>query len=115
MQRSCVQMAFVFAVVIALPHRAGAWNRGEVETFAVLPAGSSGPEGLEVDSSGQVYVTTFGFTSAGEAPGPGQLFVFNAEGRLLRQVAIAGSSAHLLRLRFHPMSWAPPPTHFRPP
>jgi sugar lactone lactonase YvrE len=99
-------MAFVFAVVIALPHRAGAWNRGEVETFAVLPAGSSGPEGLEVDSSGQVYVTTFGFTSAGEAPGPGQLFVFNAAGGLLRQVAIAGSSAHLLGLRFHPTTRA---------
>jgi sugar lactone lactonase YvrE len=99
-------MAFVFAVVIALPHRAGAWNRGEVETFAVLPAGSSGPEGLEVDSSGQVYVTTFGFTSAGEAPGPGQLFVFNAAGELLRQVAIAGSSAHLLGLRFHPTTRA---------
>ncbi len=106
MQRSCVLMAFVFAVVIALPHPAGAWNRGEVETFAVLPAGSSGPEGLEVDSSGQVYVTTFGFTSAGEAPGPGQLFVFNDEGGLLRQVAIAGSTSHLLGLRFHPMSRA---------
>ncbi len=106
MQRSCVLMAVVFAVVIALPHPAGAWNRGEVETFAVLPPGSSGPEGLEVDSSGNVYVTTFGFTSAGEAPGPGQLFVFNVEGELLRQVGIAGSTSHLLGLRFHPMSRA---------
>jgi sugar lactone lactonase YvrE len=32
--------------------------------------------------------------------------VFNAEGGLLRQVAIAGSTSHLLGLRFHPMSRA---------
>jgi sugar lactone lactonase YvrE len=106
MRRSCELTAFVFVVVLALSLQAGAWNRGEVETFAVLPAGSSGPEGLEVDSSGNAYVTTFGFTARGEAPGPGQLFVFDPDGRLLRQVSIARSSAHLLGLRFHPMTGA---------
>ena len=40
-----------------------------MEIFAVLPAGSSGPEGIEVGSDGKVYVTTFGFTSAGVASG----------------------------------------------
>jgi len=73
-----------------------------VEIFAVLPAGSSGPEGIEVGPDGKVYVTAFGFTSSGAASGEGQLFVFDAGGRLLRQVPIAGSSPHLLGLPFHP-------------
>jgi sugar lactone lactonase YvrE len=97
-------MAFVLLTLGVLPLEAEAWDRGAVKTFAVLPEGSSGPEGLEVDSAGNVYVTTFGFTSAGPASGLGQLFVFDAHGRLLRQLSIAGSSPHLLGLRFHPMT-----------
>jgi sugar lactone lactonase YvrE len=77
-----------------------------VSTFAVLPDGSSGPEGLEVDSAGNVYVTTFGFTASGSASGSGQLFVFDEHGGLLRQVSVAGSSPHLLGLRFHPATGA---------
>jgi len=99
-------MMLVLATLLSLPLQAGAWNRGEVQTFAVLPDGSSGPEGLEVDATGRVYATTFGFTSTGEAPGPGQLFVFDPEGQLLRQVSIQGSTAHLLGLRFHPETQA---------
>jgi sugar lactone lactonase YvrE len=94
--------ALLFAVLLAASPKAWAWNRGHAEIFAVLPAGSSGPEGIEVGADGKVYVTTFGFTSSGAASGEGQLFVFDAEGGLLRQVSIAGSSPHLLGLRFHP-------------
>src|SRR5262249_8180205 len=42
-----------------------ALDRGHVETFAVLPAGASGPEGLTVGADGNVYVTTFGFNAQG--------------------------------------------------
>jgi sugar lactone lactonase YvrE len=92
----------LLVALLALPFPAAAWNRGEVTVFAVLPDGSSGPEGLEVGPDGKVYVTTFGFTSSGAASGEGQLFTFDAPGRLLRQVSVAGSSPHLLGLRFHP-------------
>jgi sugar lactone lactonase YvrE len=97
--------AVALAVVggVAVPAaQASAWDRGRVRTFAVLPAGASGPEGLEVDSHGRVYVSTFGFTATGPASGEGQLFVFDDHGRLLRQVSIAGSSPHLLGMRFQP-------------
>ena len=81
---------------------AGAWDRGRVRTFAVMPPGSSGPEGLEVGPRGHVYVTGFGFTAAGPASGDGQLTVFDERGRLLRQVPVHPSSPHLLGLAFHP-------------
>jgi sugar lactone lactonase YvrE len=99
-------LAFVSLTLVWVPRSAGAWDRGEVKTFAVLPEGSAGPEGLEVDSAGNVYATTFGFTSAGPTTGAGQLFVFDAHGRLQRQLSVAGSSPHLLGLRFHPITGA---------
>jgi len=89
-----------------LPGPANAWDRGRVRTFAVLPAGSSGPEGLEVGPGGHVYVAGFGFTAAGSATGEGQLTVFNERGRLLRQVPVHPSSPHLLGLAFHPHTGA---------
>ena len=95
-------MALVSSALLVMPLQAAAWDRGQVKTFAVLPDGSSGPEGLEVDRAGNVYVTAFGFTATGSASGEGQLFVFDAHGRLLRQLSVVGSSPHLLGLRFHP-------------
>jgi len=86
--------------------QAVAWDRGDVDIFAVLPDGSTGPEGLEVGPDGTVYVATFGFNSGGEVPGPGQLFVFSSRGELLRQLSIADSTSHLLGLRFHPTTGA---------
>jgi sugar lactone lactonase YvrE len=99
-------LTLVLVVLATAPSDARAWDRGRARVFATLPAGSSGPEGLEVDAQGRVYVTTFGFTATGAASGEGQLFVFDDHGRLIRQVSIAGSSVHLLGLRFHPMTGA---------
>jgi DNA-binding beta-propeller fold protein YncE len=106
MRRPSQWMVFALVVLLGLPLLAGPFRRGHVKVFAVLPDGSSGPEGLEVDSAGNAYVTTFGFTAKGSASGLGQLFVFDDEGNLLRQVSIAGSSPHLLGLRFHPTTGA---------
>ena len=81
-------------------------NRNAAEIFAILPDGSSGPEGLTVGSDGNIYVATFGFNQNGAVSGPGQVFVFDPEGKLLRQLSVAGSSPHLLGLAFHPTTGA---------
>ena len=52
---------------------AGAWDRGQVETFAVLPAGATGLEGIAVGNNGKVYVATFGFTASGPVAGSGKI------------------------------------------
>jgi sugar lactone lactonase YvrE len=93
-------------LLAGVPQRASAWQRERAEIFAILPEGSSGPEGLEVGANGDVYVTTFGFQSAGPVTGSGQLFVYDQRGRLIRQVTIVGSTSHLLGLRFHPLTGA---------
>jgi sugar lactone lactonase YvrE len=79
---------------------ASAWDRGNVEIFAVLPAGTPTIEGLTVGQEGNVYVTTF--DPRPTATPPAQLFVFNDNGKQLRQVAIQGSTAATLGLAFHP-------------
>src|SRR5262245_7179370 len=86
-------LAFVLASAPA-----HAWDRGNVQTFAVLPQGATGQEGITVGRDGNVYVTTFGFNAAGgPAAGPGQLFVFREQdGKLIRQVSVAGSTSRLL-------------------
>ena len=91
------------AVLLLAAHAlcAAAFDRGQVEKFATLPAGFGNPEGLTVDRHGDVYVTTFAVTAGGQ---PGQLFVFDSLGRLKRQVSVAGSSNLLLGLAFHPQS-----------
>lgn len=85
---------------------AQAWDRGDVDLFAVLPPGATGPEGLAVGPDGNVYVTTFGFNASGPVTGLGQLYVFNRDGQLIRHVNVAGSSSHLLGIGFHPTSRA---------
>ena len=90
--------------LLLCPPSAGAWERGDVEKFATLPAGNANPEGLTVDAHGNLYATTFAPTApAGQL---GRLFVFNPHGQLLRQLSIAGSSSALLGLGFHPQTGA---------
>src|SRR5215469_7494742 len=99
-----VGLALILAVPRALSQQTG--NRAAAEIFAVLPDGSSGPEGLTVGADGNVYVATFGFNQNGAVSGLGQLFVFDPESHLIRQVGITGSSPHLLGLAFHPQTGA---------
>ncbi len=96
MKRLSAGLAGLLSLLVMCAAPAAAWDRGRAEIFAVLPAGSTGPEGLTVGFDGNIYVTTFGFNSMGAVNGPGQLFVYTPDGRLLRQVAIAGSTSHLL-------------------
>ena len=79
---------------------APAWDRGDVDTFAVLPQGTPKIEGLTVGEDGNVYVSTFDPTGSA----PAQLFVFNDGGKLLRQVTIAGASPATLGLGFNPVT-----------
>jgi streptogramin lyase len=108
--RALVRRAWLAAAAAVLMYAAAApaaaWERSPAKVFATLPANSTGPEGLTIGPDGNVYVTTFGFTNQGEASGPGQLFVFDRRGRLLRQAGVLGTSPHLLGLAFHPTTKA---------
>jgi len=88
----------------------GAWDRGHVEPFAVVPDIAPGVastiEGLAVGPDGNVYSPTFGFNSQGALQGNGVLFVFDPDGKLLRTVTIQNSSPHLLGLAFNPVTGA---------
>ena len=95
--RRAIPLAMLILTVLSL--NAEAWRRSPATTFATLPAGEAHPEGITVDAAGNVYVTTF---DVSKSSGPGQLFVFDSSGRLLRQVSVAGSSNLLLDLAFHP-------------
>ena len=105
-----IAIAMILAAVLLTPVAARgdetASNRTAAEIFAILPDGSTGPEGLTVGADGNVYVATFGFNQNGSFGEHGQLFVFNPEGHLLRQVTVANSSPHLLGIAFHPITGA---------
>ena len=102
-QRWFLALATLLALAfVSLP--AAAWIRSPATTFATLPPGATPPEGLTVDTNGDVYVATFGWPASGESNAPGQVIVFNAQGKLLRQLTVAGASPHLLGLAFHPMT-----------
>jgi sugar lactone lactonase YvrE len=89
----------------ALSPSANAWDRGEATTFARLPRGTGTPEGITVDENGNVYVTQFDLFDKFKF-GIGQLFIFDRDGRLVRQVSVHGSSPALLGLDFNPTTHA---------
>src|SRR5215467_13112966 len=91
-----VVVAVASILVVRSIDPAGAWDRGKVDIFAVLPPGSTGPEGLTVGPDGNVFVTTFGFNSQGPVTGNSELFVFRPNGSLLREVPIQNSTSHTL-------------------
>src|SRR5215472_7529301 len=105
MAKGWLGAAALAAVVVGGVPSAVAWDRGNIETFAVLPDGSTGPEGLTVRlSDGHVFVTTFGFNADGGVTTPSQLFDFAPDGNLVRQVSIQGASPHALGLAFNPVT-----------
>ncbi len=107
-------LASLFVLCIGSP--AGAWDRGDVDNFATIPAFTpsgpgaacpngatsctSGIEGLTVGPDGTVYTASAGFNSEGALSGYGELFVFARDGRLVEHFPIVGSSPHLLGLAF---------------
>jgi sugar lactone lactonase YvrE len=111
-------LAAALAGLMAAP--AGAWQRGDVENFATIPAFTpSGPgaacpngkpacgsdiEGVAVGPDGTVYAPSFGFNSDGALAGYGELFVFASNGRLVRHFPVVGSSPHLIGLVFQQSS-----------
>jgi sugar lactone lactonase YvrE len=99
MRQHCRQLAFALVLAALVPFAAFAWDRGEVERFATLPAGNKNPEGITADKRGNIYVTTFDVTRA--EPG-GRMFVYSRHGELRRTVNIQDSSQFLLDLAFHP-------------
>jgi sugar lactone lactonase YvrE len=105
-----VRLAAVVVLALALaPPGARAWDRGHLHTFAVLPDGASGPEGLEVDPHGNVYVATFGFTASGSVDmhDLGRVYMYDDDGHLQRTFLLTGSSPHLLGLRWRPSPSSP--------
>jgi sugar lactone lactonase YvrE len=97
-----LSVALGAAALIALAAPAHADDDGKAKIFAVLPSGATGPEGITVGPDKNVYVTTFGFNASGPVAGPGKLYVFSTQGKLLRQLSVSGSTAQLLGLAFHP-------------
>jgi sugar lactone lactonase YvrE len=99
-------VAAVLGVFAAAP--AVAWDRGDADILSVLPNGTSGQptsvEGLTVGPDGNIYVPSFGFNAKGAITGNATLFVIRPDGTLVREVAIAGSSPHVLGLRFNPVN-----------
>jgi sugar lactone lactonase YvrE len=107
---AAISSAFLLTALNPMPAQAGpgTWNRGPVKSYAELPPGSSGPDGLAVGPDGNVYVTTFGYIASGLVPNcaeGGQLYVFRGKGKkgkLVRQVTVQPSSCNLLGIGFSP-------------
>jgi sugar lactone lactonase YvrE len=102
-RRSLASLLFLLTAIVCTSP-ANAWDRGHVERFATLPAGTSYPEGLAVDANGNFYVASFAV--GGTSSGVGQVIVFDHDGRVRRVLNIAGSTTTLLGLDFHPLTHA---------
>jgi sugar lactone lactonase YvrE len=101
--------AVLLGLISATPP-ANAWDRGDTDVLTVLPDATPGQpssvEGLTVGPDGNIYVVTFGFNAKGALTGNSVLYVIRPNGTVLRQVAIARSSPHVLGLRFNPATGA---------
>jgi SMP-30/Gluconolactonase/LRE-like region len=103
-----IAAALAAALGVSTAAPAGAWERSDVDVLAVLPDGTAGQptsvEGLTVGPDGNIYVPSFGFNAGGAIAGNATLFVIRPDGQLVRKVAIANSSPHVLGLRFNPVN-----------
>ena len=100
--KTTLRLVSTALLALALVSPANAWTRSPATTFATLPSGATTPEGITVDTAGNVYVTTFGFPESGPAT-TGQIVVFSPNGKLLHPpLVVTGASPHLLGLAFHP-------------
>jgi sugar lactone lactonase YvrE len=98
-------IAAMLALALAAP--AEAWNRNPATTFATLPSDATPPEGITVDASGNVYVSTFGWPESGESTVPGKIITFSPQGKFIREVTVhPDASPHLIGLAFHPTTGA---------
>jgi sugar lactone lactonase YvrE len=116
--RDTAVLGLVLAGLAAEP--ASAWDRGQFENFATIPAFTpSGPgaacpnsatsctsdiEGVTVGPDGTVYTPSFGFNSDGALKGYGELFVFAPDGQLVQHFPVMGSSPHLIGLVYQQSS-----------
>ena len=104
MKRPHSLQGFLIALLLgAFSLVAQAWDRGTAVTFATLPPGTAHPEGIAADGQGNLYVADFDVS--GETA-VGNVIVFDRAGRLLHKFDIAGSSALLLGIAFHPQTQA---------
>jgi sugar lactone lactonase YvrE len=108
MTRCGVIAAIGVALGVLTAAPAGAWDRRNVEVLAVVPDVAPGQpssvEGLTVGADGNIYVPSVGFNTTGALTGNAALFVIRPDGTLVRKVAIANSSPHMLGLRFNPVN-----------
>jgi sugar lactone lactonase YvrE len=94
-------------LALALAAPAEGWNRNPATTFATLPSDATPPEGITVDASGNVYVSTFGWPASGESTTPGKIITFTPQGKFVREVTVhPDASPHLIGLAFHPTTGA---------
>ena len=89
--------ALVASLVFSAVRPANAWDRGQTQTFAVLPnLPGNAPvaiEGLTVGPDGTVYTPTFGINAKGAVAAPPHLFSFRPDGSLLYNVALVNPAA----------------------
>jgi sugar lactone lactonase YvrE len=91
MRRALISTALAALLLAGGMMPAGAWDRGEIEIFAImpdLPGGRVPSEGLTVGPDGTVYTPSWGINSKGAVPGPPHLFSFKPNGQLLYDVAL---------------------------
>jgi streptogramin lyase len=112
--------AFTAILRLLSPEPAGAWDRGDVRSFATVPefapsgtaaacpngakTCTSDVEGVAVAPDGTVYSASYGFNNNGALGGYGELFSFTPSGQALAHFPVVGSSPHLIGLEYQQSS-----------